>query len=136
MIDYSKLAFPKPTPKVKKAKWIKKISDKRKKRLSWYSEKDLFRDFIIKKQDENWFLTCEITWKRIHITEAKSWCFWHILSKKDYPHLRLFINNICFVAWIEEHQLLDKYVAWNKKEIEQKILNWETINILNYKLWK
>ena len=117
----------------KKQTRIKPISDKRKERLKWYSELELFRDFMIKKQDENWFLTCEISWKKVYISEAKPWCFSHLLAKSQFPHLRLFFNNICFVAWIEEHQLVDKYVAWNKREIEQKILNWENINILDYK---
>ena len=112
---------------------IKQVSDKRKTRiLNWGSEKDMFRKLIIEKQDQFWNLTCEISWFQFHISEAKPWCFAHILWKKDFPYLRLFPNNICIVRSPTEHQLVDKYVTWNKLEIEKKILKGERINILDY----
>jgi len=44
MIDYSKLAFPKPIKKEKKNKPINKISKKKQDRLNSYSERDLFME--------------------------------------------------------------------------------------------
>lgn len=97
MLDYSKLAFPKPTPKVKKAKWIKKISDKRKERLSWFSEKDLFKEIWEERERK-----CIKCWKALK--EAKAHNFNHIKSKGKYPELRLCKDNIeilCFACHFE-----------------------------------
>ena len=134
MIDYSKLAFSKPIKKEKKNKPIKKISDKRKERLkNWWWEKQIMRAKLINSQD-NWFLSCDVCWKKFSIESAWPYCLPHILSKKNFPHLRNFINNLWCVCSITCHQEFDKIIAWNnKQEIEQKILNWETILINNYK---
>ena len=126
--------YPKPKPKVKKKSYLKPISDKRKERLKWYSEADLFRDKLIKK-NYCWLLNCEICWNQFTIESRinQPMIFAHILAKGQYPHLRLFENNIAIVCSDKCHQTVDKYVAWNKREIEQKILNWENIKILDYK---
>lgn len=60
--------------------------------------------------------------------ETKTWCYAHILNKRDWPHIRNFINNIAFVCSIEHHEEVDKQISGqNKKELEQKILNGEEI---------
>lgn len=138
MIDYSKLAFPKPTPKVKKVKWIKKISDKRKKRLSWYSEVDLFRKILIDRQD-NWYLTCCVCWKRFLIENAWPTSFSHLLSKWQNPAFRLLENNIKIVcndiSMNSCHTKLDSIVnkikkdIWNS-ELEKLIASWKDIKDL------
>jgi galactose-1-phosphate uridylyltransferase len=57
-----------------------------------------------------------------------SWCFAHILAKKNYPHLRLFPNNIAFVCSLKCHAEVDSRVAGeNKKEIEKRIVSGEEI---------
>jgi len=109
---------------------IKKISDKKKKRLKEYwSEVELFKKVFSKNKN------CVICWKWFKSFEdTKTWCYAHILSKKNYPHLRYFINNIAFVCSIEHHNEVDKCIAWtNKKELERKILAWNTIDFTNCK---
>jgi len=111
---------------------LKHISKKRKKRLWKYSEKDMFREIIIKSQ-KDWMLTCVISWKKFRIEDAKAWCFAHILAKWMYPQYRLFKNNIWIVFWLEEHEELDKIVSWNKLKIEKDIRDWKIINFNDYK---
>lgn len=108
MIDYSKLAFPKPWKKEKKPKGIKKISDKRKKRLSWYSEKDLFLEIWNDREK-----VCEICNKQI--LEAKSYCFAHRCPKWTYPEHRLKKENISLVCSIKCHWEVDKIFSWIKR---------------------
>ena len=97
MLDYSKLAFPKPTRKVKKNKPINKISKKKQERLNWYSEKDLFKEVWEERLHK-----CEKCWKILK--EAKAHNFSHIKSKGKYPELRLCKENIeilCFSCHFE-----------------------------------
>jgi len=108
-------------PKQQNFSSIKKISEKRKKRIkeTWW-EKPFFEKIWNSSNK-----TCVICWKKI--LEPKSWCFAHILSKKDYPMLRLFKNNIALVCSIKCHGEVDKRVSWNKMAIEKQILDWKTI---------
>lgn len=102
---------------------LKQISTKKQKRLNttWW-EKEVFKKVYNERKN------CIICNK--YVFEPKPWSFAHILSKKDYPHLRNFTNNIAFVCWIEHHQEVDKRISWrNKKEIEEQILNWKPIII-------
>ena len=128
------MMYPKPPKKEKKNKPLKKISDKRRERLGKYSEKDLFREILINKS-KWWTLTCEVCWEIFTIESriSQPTTFAHIIPKSYNSKLRLFKNNIAIVCWEHCHKTVDKYVAWNKLEIEQKILNWETININDYK---
>ena len=117
-LDHSRL-----NKKIKQSQ-PKKIGSRTKKRLkeNW-SEVNTYE----KKYNET--KICVITWK--YVSEPKPWNFAHILNKRDYPHLRNFTNNLALVYWIEEHAEVDRQIAWqNKKEIEQKILNWETITFI------
>jgi len=97
---------------------IKPISDKRKKRLSWYSEKDLYRDILIERQID-WLLTCEYCNKDFRIEDAIPATFAHILAKSMYPQLRLFKNNIAIVCpdinTDSCHTKIDWLVTWNKR---------------------
>lgn len=57
--------------------------------------------------------------------------FAHILSKKDWAHLRTFPNNYALVCSIEHHDELDTRIAGkNKKKIEADILAGKTIDTL------
>ena len=98
------------------------ISKKRTQRIKkTWGEKNTFKQVF-----ENSDKRCIIC--QIDIIEPKSWCFAHILSKKDYPHLRNFTNNIALVCSIECHWEVDSRISWkNKKEIEKEILNWKKI---------
>lgn len=112
-----------------------KISFKRKERLKGYSEADMFRKILIERQD-NWLLTCSICNKQFSIEQAQPVSFAHILAKGQYKALRLFENNIKIVCpdlnTNSCHTKLDKIVTWNKREIEQKILKWEEIDLSLY----
>lgn len=58
------------------------------------------------------------------------WCFAHILSKKNYPALRVFVNNFALVCGIECHDEVDtKLAGRNKEEIQADILAGKTIKI-------
>ena len=106
---------------LKKTK-IKTISKKKIQRIKeTWGEKNTFKQ-VFKNSDKR----CVICKK--YILEPKIWCFAHILSKKDYPHLRNFTNNIALVCSIECHWEVDSRISWkNKKEIETEILNWKEI---------
>lgn len=71
--DYITHLKPNKTP-VTQRKAINKISKKRKERLSWYSEKDLFREILIERED-NWLLTCEICNKQFSIEPSTTSLF-------------------------------------------------------------
>ncbi len=101
---------------------IKKISQKRKDRLSWYSEKDLFFEIRNNRIHE-----CKICGK--FIPEAKTRCFAHMLSKKMYPEYRINPNNIVLVCSLDCHWLVDSYCKWNKKIIEDALENKIEIDI-------
>lgn len=69
---------------------------------------------------------CKICTKTV--LNPPAWCFAHILSKKNYPHLRLFTNNIAFVCSPECHAKVDSRIAGtNKDELEARILKGENI---------
>lgn len=127
-------SYQKETKKpITQRKAINKISLKKKQRIKeWWSEVELFREILIERQD-NWLLTCEICNKQFSIEQAQPVCLAHILSKWQYKALRLFKNNIAIVCpdlnTKSCHTKLDSLVTWNKKQIEQKILNWEMINL-------
>ena len=90
---------------------IKKISDKRKKRLaSWWSEKSVFLSLINERRKT------DTSWRIITPENAKSYQFAHILPKGMYPELRLNPNNIIIVDSLEQHHWVDKMVAWFKYE--------------------
>lgn len=86
-----------------KRKAVKKISDKRKKRLSEYSEKDMFKE-IWQERNHN----CEECWK--YLREAKAHNFSHIKSKWSRPDLRMDKDNIkilCFRCHFKNDMWLD-----------------------------
>jgi len=102
---------------------IRQVSDKKKVRLkeTWWEVKTFEQVY---KERKN----CIICNK--FVSEPKTWCFAHILNKKDYPHLRNFTNNIAFVCSIDCHHVVDSRITWsNKKDIEQQILDWKVIII-------
>jgi len=108
---------------LKVQKSIKKVSSKKIERLkNTWGEMKAFEQ--VYKERKN----CIICNK--YVNEPKTWCFAHILNKKDYPHLRKFTNNIAFVCSIDCHHVVDSRIVWsNKKTIEQQILNWKIIII-------
>ena len=110
----------KPQTEIKRTP-VAKVWKKRAERLkSWDTEVKAYRKvYEIRKH-------CFICWK--FVLDPQAWCFPHILSKKDYPHLRTFANNITLVCGPEHHQELDKLISGqNKKELEKRILNGEII---------
>lgn len=117
---------------------IKVISDKRKERLSKFSEADLFRKILIEKQND-WYLTCQYCNKSFSIEQAWPFSFCHILSKWQHKAYRLMENNIMLACSIEHHNKLDEVVNKIKKdmwkEFETLIASWKDVSDLinNYK---
>lgn len=113
--------------KIQNTKPMKQISDKKIKRLkdTWW-ESLLFKK-VWNSRDHICFIC------KKHIIDPAPVCFAHILSKKDFPYLRNFENNIILVcndiSMSSCHTQLDKLIIWNKLEIEKKILKLQT-NIL------
>lgn len=113
--------------KDKQTKPIKKISDKKIKRLKdFWTEVELFK---IKFDMLKWNTYCCVSGK--YISEPKAECFAHILSKKDYPQYRYYLNNIALVYSIKEHLLLDELVTnlkrtkwhqWLEEQIKNNII--------------
>ena len=115
---------------------IKQVSDKKKARLKETGgERELFRQVLIERQHD-WLLTCEYCWKDFLIEEAQPVSCAHILSKGLYWHLRLLKTNIAIVCpdlnMNSCHTKFDSATSGNKRDIEQRLLNWETIKIKDY----
>lgn len=139
LLKYCRTCYPTYWKKLVKTQ-INPISDKKKERLkeTWW-EKEVFRHKLITNQI-NWKLKCNVCQKYFAIEDAWPWCLPHILNKKDYPHLRLFINNLWIACSIECHQEFDVKINKIKKEIgnkqlEEMIASWKDISNLinNYK---
>jgi len=119
---------------LKNYKPVKKISDKKKNRLSKFSEKDLFRSILIERWND-WCLTCMYCNKIFSMDSAWPASFPHLLSKKMFPALRLFPNNIWIVCndinTNSCHNLLDWVVNEIKKdlwkEFETMIASWQEV---------
>lgn len=127
------------TKKVKKKdKWIKKISNKKKKEIKkrWSLIK-FYQKISQNYFDENWNWKCEYCWKEFNIWQVldQRTCFAHILAKWDvkYKHLSVFPNNIAIVCWEKCHKDMDMEISilWIKKELQGKIENWEKIKVNN-----
>lgn len=111
---------------------VKKISDKRRKRLNeWWWEVPVFM-----KVYDYYKHRCVLTWKYVEPTEPDwlppSYCFPHLLSKWMYAHLRTFRSNVVLVSSLELHWIVDKIIndlkkeIWNQ-ELESTILKWENL---------
>ena len=86
-----------------KSSQVKKISSKRKKRLSGYSEKDMFKD--IWNERPHICVDCNR-----YLQEAKAHNFSHIKSKWSRPDLRMDKDNIeilCFRCHFKKDHWLD-----------------------------
>lgn len=95
---------------------VKAISEKRKTRLSSYSEKDMFLE--IWNEREN---VCEICNKKI--LEPSTYCFAHRCPKWTYPEHRLKKENISLVCSIKCHWEVDKIFSWIKRQEHIAFLN-------------
>ena len=90
---------------------IKQVSSKRAKRLSGYSEKDMFME-IWKEQDH----ICTVCNKNIQ--EPQTFCFAHKAPKWTYPEHRLQKDNIALVCSIKCHWEIDKiYTGIARQEV-------------------
>jgi hypothetical protein len=90
---------------------LNKISKKRKERLAWVSEKDIFKEIRLEREH-----SCQLCGKYIY--EPQAWCFSHMLAKWMFPKRRLDKNNILLVESLECHHKVDQLVIWNKRYIE------------------
>jgi hypothetical protein len=97
---------------------IKQISDKRKQRLSGYSEWDMFID-IWKKRPH----VSELSGKGLKYgpENPKEFVkqFLHVLPKGTYPSLRLEKENI-LLGTFEEHENQDQYPAFQERKVKMK----------------
>lgn len=137
LLKYCKTCYPIYWKQLNRTK-INKVSEKKKERIkNWWSEIEVFRHKLITSQI-NGDLFCDVCNTRFSIENAKPWCLPHWLNKKDYPHLRLFINNLGIVCSIECHKKFDELVnkakkdIWNK-QLEQLIASWEYVSNLIFK---
>lgn len=119
---------------------IKRVSDKKIKRLEEYGwEMELFYKKIDKVIQEKWQIRCSNPYCEKLLDKNSLWpaSFAHILSKWQFPALRYFLNNIAIVcndiSINSCHTQLDSLVTWNKRQIEQDILNWKEIDFNLYK---
>jgi len=98
---------------------IKKISDKRKLRLAWYSEKDLFTD-LHKTRPKR----CMICWCWTELNEG--WCYAHILDKWMRKKYRTDQANIATICTPICHNYVDYLAKWYGAMIEEMIEKWRT----------
>lgn len=105
---------------------IRKIWKKRQARIdNWLSELNTFQTVYDRARSIS-----ELSWEYVY--EARVRCFAHILPKWTYPKLRNDPNNIIFVKNIEEHELVDHFVAHNKKVFFDLVENWTAIKKLRH----
>lgn len=103
---------------------IRKIWTKRKERIAnWWSEINTFK--IVYERSRS---ISELSGE--YVLEARTWCFAHILPKFTYPKYRNNPNNIIFVKNIQEHELVDHFVAHNKMEFLDLVESWKAIERL------
>ena len=103
---------------------IRKIWKKRQARIeNWLSELNTFQTVYDRARSIS-----ELSWEYVY--EARVRCFAHILPKWTYPKLRNDPNNIIFVKNIEEHELVDHFVAHNKKVFFDLVESWTAIQKL------
>ena len=120
---------------IPRQKPIKQVSDKKIKRLQengW--EMEIFHKKLEKVIQEKWEIRCSNPKCQRLLDKNSLWpaSFAHILSKWQFPALRYFLNNIAIVcnsiATNSCHTQIDSLVVWNKRQIEQDILNWKEID--------
>jgi hypothetical protein len=105
---------------------IRKIWKKRQERIdNWLSELNTFQEVYKRSR---WI--SELSWEYVY--EPRTRCFAHILPKWTYPKLRNNPNNIIFVKNIKEHELVDHFVAHNKKVFFDLVESWTAIQKLRY----
>ena len=105
---------------------MKKISDKRRQRLAWYSEKDLFKELRESREHK-----CMICWHYTDLTQAQ--CFAHVLDKWMYPKYRTHPENIALVCTISCHNKVDYLASWHAYIIEYMLKSWACANdIIDY----
>lgn len=103
---------------------IRKIWKKRQARIeNWLSELNTFQTVYDRARSIS-----ELSWEYVY--EARVRCFAHILPKWTYPKLRNDPNNIIFVKNIEEHELVDHFVAHNKMLFFDLVQEWKAIEYL------
>lgn len=103
---------------------IRKIWKKRQARIeNWLSELNTFQTVYDRARSIS-----ELSWEYVY--EARVRCFAHILPKWTYPKLRNDPNNIIFVKNIEEHELVDHFVAHNKMLFFDLVKEWKAIDYL------
>lgn len=104
----------------KKKKRISPIGQKKKQRIKENgTEKDFFHEVWKSRADEHGRHWCEVC--GVEITEPKSWCFAHKLSKGRYPSMRYIPENIWLVCSIDCHSEQDKQNRWNDLQIIREI---------------
>ena len=102
---------------------------KHKERIAkWLDENTTFKIKWLKNYGKT-----DLTGKYIPIENVSSYMFAHILGKGMYPEYRNNVNNIIFVDSIEQHERVDKTVAWKKYLVEALMLKWEIIPRLKAK---
>lgn len=103
---------------------IRKIWKKRQARIeNWLSELNTFQIVYDRARSIS-----ELSWEYVY--EARVRCFAYILPKWTYPKLRNNPNNIIFVKNIEEHELVDHFVAHNKMLFFDLVQEWKAIEYL------
>lgn len=122
-----------------KKTYPKKIGKKRSSRVAnGWSESSLFLEIRKKRKGKS-----DLTGRVYTKEELRSYQFAHILPKWMYPELRLNPNNIIFVDSFEQHERVDKRVAWFKFEYYEMVEAWTAIQALrdawdllhNTKIW-
>ena len=101
--------------------WIKKISDKRKAYLEWYSEIDAFTEIRNERPH-----ICDYCWW--YIDEMKAECFPHVVNKAISKKHRTNKNNILMACWFEHHKKLDEIFNWERYYLLRQLDNWYTID--------
>ena len=75
----------------------------------------------------------DLTWRFFPIESVQSFQFAHGLSKWYFPEYRNYVSNIVYVDNIQQHERVDKQIAWHKYVAEALMLKWELIPRLKKK---
>ena len=99
---------------------IKKVSDKRKEYLQWYSEIDMFIEIRNERQH-----ICDYCWKKIKKATVSS--FAHIVPKSISKKHRLNKHNIMLVHDAICHMNIDTKFNWERYYLLRQLDNWYTL---------
>ena len=102
---------------------LNKIWRKHRDRIAnWWSELITFKTKWLRNKGKT-----DLTWRFFPLESVQACQFAHWLSKWYFPEYRNYVSNIVYVDNIQQHERVDRTIAWKKFLVEQLVMHWELI---------